>query len=288
MKNRLAACLGFAISMAVADFARSEGLSITQTNALEVALRIDGVAGKTYSLASSTNLLQWVDEERIPGTSTPQFRRKNIDPFHARFFRLQRLGFVEYLPLVVGSQWTYEPGFGGGPRVDSVTGVEAVQGMLCYKWERQEASPDNYHEIRWLSPGQGTIALHRLATNEGLDDTGAIDPPMLLLKPVFAAAETWTNTLLATGMTLTLIMTATSTNAVATVPAGTFTNCLVLRQYGQIISGGTTNHDCSELWYAPGVGMVMDDDYSDAWVTLKHSQKLTGYRIGAADRDPTP
>jgi hypothetical protein len=281
MKTRLMACLGIAISMAGPDLATSEGLSIMRTNALEVALGIDGIAGKTYSLSSSTNLSQWVDEERIAGTGMPQFRQRSIDSFRRRFYRLQRIGFGEYLPVVVGSQWTYEPGFGIAPRVDSVTGVETVQGVLCYKWERQEASPDNYHEIRWLVPDEGTVRVHRFAANEGLEDTGPMDPPMLLLKPVFAAGETWTNRIVASGMTVTLAMTVISTNAIGSVPAGTFTNCLVLRQSAEIISGGTTNQDYSELWYAPGVGMVMDNDYSDAWVTLGMSEKLTGYRIGA-------
>ncbi len=199
----------------------------------------------------------------------------------ASFVYVQPIAYLEYWPLVVGSQWTYEPGFGQGPRVDSVTGVETVQGVRCYKWERQEASPDNYHEIRWLFPEQGTVTMYQIAGNEGLSMTGTpLHPPWLMVKPAFAPSEHWTQQQASNGLLARFTKTVYSTNGTAIVPAGTFANCLVLRELSEVTSGGNTQQTYTEEWFAPGVGLVMYNKYSDAWITLNHSEQLTSYRIG--------
>jgi hypothetical protein len=282
MKTSLLVSVLIIISLSAIDSPRGEGVTIRRPNALQVELTIDTVAGKSYGLQSSMNLLQWIDEERIAGTGTPQFRLKSIQNSGGRFYRLPPITYTEYWPLVLGSQWTYEPGFGGGPRIDAITGVETTQGVHCYKWERQEASPDDYHETRWLSSDQGTVRMYQIASNEGLPTAGApCNPPWLIVKSTFAQSETWSEQLTISGGLLRLTATVNSTNGTAIVPAGTFFNCLVLRYHFEITSGGNTEHDYAEEWFAPGVGLVMSNDYSDAWVTLTHSQKLTGYQIGS-------
>ncbi|MCB1127531.1 MAG: hypothetical protein KDM81_13645, partial [Verrucomicrobiae bacterium] len=72
-----------------------------------------------------------------------------------------------YLPLAVGNQWVYEPGYGDGPRTDTVIGFEQIGSVQTFKLERQETAPDNYQEIRWLAWDGSSLRLHQIWGNEG-------------------------------------------------------------------------------------------------------------------------
>ena len=84
-------------------------------------------------------------------------------------------GACPYFPMGLSNQWNYAPSFGDGPRVDTISGAAVVNGTNTYTWERQEPSPDNYHETRTLTGIGGALVMRALQSNEGLSP-GTLKP----------------------------------------------------------------------------------------------------------------
>lgn len=72
-----------------------------------------------------------------------------------------------------------------------------------------------------------------------------------------------------------------STDDTVSVPAGTFNNCLRLRQLTTITSGTETAYDYKKFWHAPGIGPIVYSKYSDNWENVRFKQELKSYYTGA-------
>ena len=70
-----------------------------------------------------------------------------------------------------------------------------------------------------------------------------------------------------------------STSDSVTVAAGTFNNCIRVREYNEITDGGITEYGYEKKWYAPDVGLVIDRNYTGNWSSFKFSQELVSFSI---------
>ena len=193
------------------------------------------------------------------------------------------VGAADYFPLQSGNVWVYYPSYGKGYRVDSIVGTEMVGQTLTCIWKRLEAPPDNYHERRWLVKVGADLEALQFWGNEAnppLTEPVSLDPPWLLgnidnpnVGDSWQIEATYGTTHYKTSY---LVESITDTVA---VPAGTFSNCIRVRQLGETTVGGSTQFDYRRYWLAPGIGPVRYTKYGDNWKRVKKDQKLVAYSL---------
>ena len=190
---------------------------------------------------------------------------------------------ADYFPLKAGNCWVYYPSYGNGYRIDSIVGTEMVDTTLTYIWKRLEAPPDNYHERRWLVKDGVDLKALQYWSNE-LEPPGAVpillDPPLSfgnVVNPI--VGDSWqVEVNIGTAHVKTTYW-VESITATVTVPAGTFSNCVRVRQKDEITVSGLTEYKYKKYFLAPGVGPVKYVKYTRNWVTVKKNQKLVAYSL---------
>ncbi len=177
-------------------------------------------------------------------------------------------GSNSYLPLTLGSTWSYTLTLGPGlvpaqipggtdfPYTETVVGVADLQGTQYASVLSVRGAVDPWPERSWQQFRRETGA----AIYARVGDPG-YDLPILMLPPT--AGETWSDPTSAE-VTYTTVATAER----VTVPAGTFTCVRVEQEYDtEVEPGQGTVHVTVRSWYARGVGLVRDETLEDETVT---------------------
>jgi len=189
----------------------------------------------------------------------------------------------DYFPLQVGNNWTYSPSYGSmGDRVDTIIGKEEVNGTLTYIWNRQEAPDDNYNEKRWYAKDSIHLLFYKIWSNEGIDLTPA--SPMIALKLNPDVGDTWIFEGEVGSFHVKSTFYVESISDSMTVAAGTFNNCIRVRELNEITAGDGTEYEYEKKWYAPDVGLIIDRGYDENWTAVDFSQELVSFSISK----PTP
>jgi hypothetical protein len=191
---------------------------------------------------------------------------------------------ADYFPLKSGNVWVYSPSYGKGYRVDSIVGTELVGLTETFIWKRLEAPPDNYQERRWLiNDGVNLEALQFWANQEDpqLVSPVVLSPPWILDNLENPnVGNNWQAEL--TNGTTTYMSTfwVESTSATVKVPAGTFHNCVRVRQLDVItVNGFTNSYNYKRYWLAPNVGPIRYAKYNKNWKKITKDQKLVAYSL---------
>lgn len=183
----------------------------------------------------------------------------------------------DYFPLEVGNQWVYTPSYGDGDRIDTIVGTEVVNGTFTYIWKREESAPDNYHEKRWMAKDGFDLKVYKFWGNMGADPAVLMTPPWTQDKLNPVVGDTW----LYEGDFGDIHLKATSyvesINDTVTVPAGTFNNCIRVRDLFEITQDGVTEYEYEKHWLAPDVGPIIYRDYTDNWESVDFSQELVSF-----------
>lgn len=155
-----------------------------------------------------------------------------------------------YFPLQVGNKWIYTSFISGEYRTDEIIGSEMIDNNTTFIKQRIEAPTDGYIDYFWLGYGSSSVETYRIQSNMGLETPYDFSPPATLipLEPEVGDKWTWGIPGMVTNECEVLSVTET-----VTVPAGTFSNCLSIKQTEQPVSGGTKERI---YYYARGVGMV--------------------------------
>jgi hypothetical protein len=254
-----------------------EGLHIMRA----VELQLDTQADKTYELQSSTNLLDWTNEEQLTGTGGSLYRLESLRGNEQRYYRLVALTNSEpnYFPLAVGNRWVYDGGYGNGNRVDTILSIETIAGRQTYKWQRQEAAPDNYMEQRWLYKEGGALQIAQMWGNqEPLTTVTTFTSPWTWLKAQPSPLDTWVFEGDLTGAHVKITMTIHAVGVQVTTPAGVFNGCVVVRTHSEISQNGQIIHDYNETYFAPNVGAVQMLKCQADWLGT-HPQRLIEYTV---------
>jgi len=187
---------------------------------------------------------------------------------------------ADYFPLQVGNRWTYSPSYGDkGDRVDTIVGTETVNGTFTYIWNRQEAPDDNYNEKRWYAKDDSYVKFYRIWGNEGLDPPFNPISPWRVFKLNPIVGDTWISEADFGAFDFKTTYYVESTTDDVTVPAGTFSNCVRVRELNEMTLGNQTEYEYEKHWYAPSVGPVIYRDYAASWSSVNFSQELVSYTI---------
>ena len=201
------------------------------------------------------------------------------------FFSLSGLSNAEaadYFPLQVGNSWTYSTPYGvSANRVDSIIGTETINGTHTYIWNSQEANDDNLHNKRWLAQDGNDLKMHKIWSNDGLD---AIFIPALTvgkLNPSLGETYSYEGDVIIDGVSTHVKVTHNieSITDTVTVAAGTFNNCLRIRELMEQKSNGVVTYEYAKFWYAPEVGLVIDREYTENWASTTYSDELVSFSI---------
>lgn len=184
---------------------------------------------------------------------------------------------VDYFPIEVGNRWVYTPSYGVGDRIDTIVGTETVNSILTSIWKREEAAPDNYHEKRWMAKDGFDLKVYKFWSNMGNDPAVLMTPPWIQDKLNPVVGDTW----IYEGDFVDIHFKATyyveSINDTVTVPAGTFNNCIRVRDLFEITQDGVTEYEYEKHWLAPDIGPVIYRDYTDNWESVDLSQELISF-----------
>lgn len=194
---------------------------------------------------------------------------------------------ADYFPLEVGNRWVYTPSYGNGDRIDTIIGTETVDGFFTYVWKREEATGDNYHEKRWLNKDGSDLRVYKIWGNEGDTNQGIlVTPPWIQDKLSPNVGDTWQFEIDLDYVTHRATYYVESTSDTVTVPAGTFNNCIRVRELWQEAQEGVTEYDYDKHWLAPDIGPVLYRDYTENWQDVNFSQELLSFsNIGSIHID---
>ena len=193
-------------------------------------------------------------------------------------FGLLKAEAADYFPLEVGNRWIYSPSYGAhGYRIDTILKEESINGTNTYVWNRQEAPDDNYNEKRWIAKDGSDLKVYKIWGDEGLDPAIIITPPWIQDKLNPAVGDTWVTDLANDNLQVKVTSYVESRNETVTVPAGTFNNCIRVRDLYEITENSSTEFDYEKHWLAPDVGPIMYRDYTDNWVSVGFSQELLSF-----------
>lgn len=194
---------------------------------------------------------------------------------------------ADYFPLQVGNSWTYSPSYGDkGDRVDTIIKKEEVNGILTYIWSRQEAPDDNYNEKRWFAKDGTYLLFYKIWSNDGIDVIPMSPVIELKLNPV--VGDTWEFEEDVGPFHVKLTYHVESTSDTMTVAAGTFNNCIRVREFDEITESGVTDYDYTKKWYAPDVGLIIDRNYTENWTAVDFSQELVSFSITRISKTQKP
>jgi hypothetical protein len=154
---------------------------------------------------------------------------------------------ASYFPLQVGNKWVYSSFVQGKYRNDEIVGTEIINGTTTYIKDRLEPSPDNYHEKRWLAFDSNSELFFRIWSNEGPDPAVNFSPPVVENKLNPEVGDTWSWGI---APIFTLNLEVLSVYDTVTVPAGSFANCLKIKDTETVSGKVHITH------YAPGIGMI--------------------------------
>jgi hypothetical protein len=194
---------------------------------------------------------------------------------------------ADYFPLSVGNRWVYSPSFGDkGDRVDSIIGSETINDILTFIWNRQEAPDDNYNEKRWIFKDSSYVKVCKIWGNEGIDPAIMLNPPLIIiaLEPKVGDTWKWEVDIGSTHFKATFYVESVSDSL--TVPAGTFRNCVKLRQLDEATENSITDTDYRRIWFAPNVGPIVYEKYTTNWGSVTISQRLIDFTV-YRDREKT-
>jgi len=192
---------------------------------------------------------------------------------------------ADYFPLEVGNSWTYSPSYGDqGDRVDSITVKEEVNSTPTYIWNRQEAPDDNYNEKRWLAKDDAYLKIYKISSNEEIDPPVIFAPPWIMFKLNPVVGDTW----IFEGDLGSIYVKSThyveSITESITVTAGTFSNCIRVRELNEITVSNSTEYEYEKKWYAPDVGLIIDRKYTENWAVADFSQELVSFSISKTQK----
>jgi hypothetical protein len=157
-----------------------------------------------------------------------------------------------YFPLKAGMRWEYNVMSGqGGPQKLIITNLapREVNGVKVTprKWEMGGASFIELME-------KDDSGIYRYA-EQGAEN----QPPVMItpkeyhLKFPVTQGSSWNMTTRLDNNTVKVSLTVESVSDEVTVPAGTFKDCLEIKQVGENAAGASV---LAYEWYAPGVGIV--------------------------------
>ena len=184
---------------------------------------------------------------------------------------------ADYFPLQVGNRWVYTPSYGNGDRIDTIVGTETVNGISTYIWKREEAAPDNYHEKRWIAKSGPDLKVYKMWGNMGANPATLFNPPWIMDKLNPSVSDTWVVEGDFNDIHFKSTFYVESITDVVTVPAGTFTNCIRVRELNEITQNGITEYEYEKHWLAPDIGPVIYRDYTYNWMSVDFSQELVNF-----------
>ena len=208
------------------------------------------------------------------------------------FLSLTLLGAVnaesaDYFPLSVGNRWVYSPSYGDkGDRVDSIIGQETINDTLTYIWNRQEAPDDNYNEKRWMFKDSSHVRFCRIWGNEGMDPAIMLNPPLIIIEMEPKVGDTWKWEIGVGTKRFTATFYVESINDSLSVPVGTFSNCIRVRELDESTENSVTKTNYRRIWFAPNVGPIVYEKYATNWSSVTISQRLIDFTV-YRDREKT-
>lgn len=196
-------------------------------------------------------------------------------------FDILNVDAQNYFPLSVGNIWIYSPSFGDkGNRVDSIIGEEILNGIHTYIWNRQEAPDDNYEEKRWIAKNNYDVLFYQIWGNEGtIDPAILLNSPGVINKLKSVVGDTWIQEFDFGSTHVKSTHYIESIDETITVPAGTFTNCVRIRELNETTQNSTTEYEYEKHWFAPNIGPIIYRDYTNNWQSVRFSQELISFSI---------
>jgi hypothetical protein len=190
---------------------------------------------------------------------------------------------ADYFPLQVGNAWTYSPPSGVyGNRVDSIIGTETINGTLAYIWNCQETLMYTLNEKRWLERAGDDLRMHKIWSNKGMDATFTPALTVGKLNPSLGETYSFEADMKVNGVSVHFKGTHNieSITDTVTVAAGTFNNCIRIRELFEYKSNGVvTGYAYNKIWYAPDVGPIIYRYYTQNWASTTLSQELVSFSI---------
>ena len=186
-----------------------------------------------------------------------------------------------FLPLAIGNQWTYQYSESGGvPPEPAPYTIESRRGGLIHSAQANSelVLTITRNEMCWgelwfeaiiSQDGEGTDQMYFLHNATGLrteEWLGTYDEYYLIQNPL----EVGTNWVSPGGYATRTIVGVDET---VTVPAGTFTGCLLVEEQEEGYDG------VGKDWFAPGVGLVKQEWYYND--VLADGMELIDYQVAS-------
>jgi hypothetical protein len=188
---------------------------------------------------------------------------------------------ASYYPLDPGRSWHYR--FAGS---NGITGTAVVTNQPPRELGAAKVVPQKIE--MWKQEGYeliGEDAGGLFLAGEQIPATAAIrpkQPPSYVLKPPFQTGATWQGTskthMWAPDTALATTLTIQATAETVTVPAGTFSGCLLIEEKGVAKPGGSLTQGiavANRSWFAPGVGIVKETLHESVGATPEQNGTLT-------------
>lgn len=187
---------------------------------------------------------------------------------------------VDYLPLTVGSNWTYTILNAKrdvlGEYKEKIIGTEVVSGVTCRVIEAKVNGVAT--EKIWIEKNSDAIKTHK-EMDVITQKVTTYNPPLLFANLPFVVGEVVTNlsriatTSVVSGKNISYpytFKTVIETEKSVTTPMGTFNDCIRVKE---IITEPEGERICYR-WFAPGVGMIKSEDTKDKDIILLRSYTL--------------
>jgi len=183
---------------------------------------------------------------------------------------VEQINFAEYWPLTIGNQWNNANADGTDPSSQSVDSQVTIGTQQAMKLKNQGSGWVSYDYF-----GFDADHFHYFGWDE--ESTTRLDPPlafpvlMTIGQPMLCSGDWLVNGVNLGTYTFTGIIEGKET---VTVPAGTFTDCVILR-IDQTVPGEGTRQQ--RMWFAKGVGQVKGVDVASGDTRVLTSATVDGH-----------
>ena len=165
----------------------------------------------------------------------------------------------EYYPNFIGNRWRLKAPISGEERIVKITGKRIISGRETNLLER--STKDNIDKLYIATEGDETLKLYRAEINVAFFGTLIFNynPPEIFIPYPLTVGTMWT----ITGKAKVLIGTISSLTVASveakedvTVPAGTFRDCVKIRQ--DYVTSPIKIEVTTYMWFAPNVCLIKE------------------------------
>jgi hypothetical protein len=176
----------------------------------------------------------------------------------------------DYCPLKVGNSWNYLSLDGQKSRQVSVVGTGIYGGAAAFQLTNVDVN---------MGPGPGTYSYFVVRTSRSLVASDPASGVCILRQLPYLVGNRW-DLPCPTGLnSISRIMYVDFREQAVEVPAGTFRNCIRLRDTAVVVDAqGNTSDSTTYIWVAPDVGEIKTGSLNTTGVTTTILE-LTSYQV---------